>query len=513
MKDKSTTWNFIFILVIFYALFSRIYYIFRFNGRWIEWDTGAWTKFIQAVYNQKTIIPTTGVYSNGYGYQVISTYLLSVTNLSVRSLQSLVYPVIGVVSVLVAYSLYLEFCGNKKVALLSAFLLCLSPDFLFRTSRGSHERFTFLFILLVIFILTRTFTLDRSKKDYLKNFVVYVLMFYVVVYALITINTFFASSFIIAVIFAFLFGYMISSKLPVYDFRRLIYTAATSIVFIFSNMFYIYSPARTLLNYADTIRDKAVLVGLSIADQPTPQYAYILYTWPSFHTYLFLTLFNWIIAPLSLIAYLRLVYDFIVKRKRLSSPLVLLLIFYTIFSLQLLLFIYTDRLGVFTHLELRIFPVLMFFAVPLAAIQVFNIIESPILKNNYRSIVKSLFVILFVVLAVNSVLKATMEPNITNEWMFYTNHEKIGLDWTYTYIKNEPIWAGLDDRLMATFNLNSDLGAHKAIDFTYSHAHAGFYFISSTIKKRAMKSRYFLPDLKDTSQVYDNGNVQIYKKG
>lgn len=510
MKNNSTTWNFIFVLIVIYAVFSHLYFIFRFNGMWIEWDTGAWTKFIQAVFDEGTITPAKLTYTNGYGHQVISAFLLHLTNIPVQFLQSIVYPIIGTVSVLIIYPLFLEFTNDKRIALVSTFLLLLSPDFLFRTSRGSHEKFTFFLLLLTLYILARTFTLDRSRKDYSKNFMIHVLIFYIVIYPLITFNTFFASSYILAITFAFVFGYLLSAQFSIYtNFQRLIYTSATGIVFVFSNIFYVYSPAMTLFHYADTLREKISLMAFSLAEQTTPQYEYILYTWPSFYIWFFLTLFNWIIAPLSLIAWFKFIYDLIVKRKKLPQSLVLLLIFYTIFAIQLLIFIYTDRFGVFTHLELRIFPVLMFFAVPLAAIQIFKIIESPLLKN-YKTLVKAGFLLLFIVLAGNSLLKATMEPHITNEWMFYTTHENTALDWSKMHLEEHSVWAGLDDRLEASFNLNSDVDEYNIINFGYLGT-AEFYFMSSTIEKRLIQSKNPLPNLGNSSQIYDNGDVWIYK--
>lgn len=512
MNNDENKWNFVFILIVFYALFSHIYFISRFNGRWIEWDTGAWTKYIQVVYNQNTIFPTKLAYTNGYGYQLVSTFLLNFTNASVQFLQILIYPVIGVSSVFVVYLLFLEFTGDRKIALLSTFLLFISPDFLFRTVRGSHEKFTFFFIMFTLFVLTKSFTLDRSEKTYPKKFGIYVLLFYAGIISLVSFNMFFAFSYILAITFAFILGYLISNHLPIYaNFKRLMYTAAASIALVFSNMFYLYPPAMTLIYYANTVWERMRLVAFSLGNKPLlqhAQYSYIVYTWPSFRMYLFLTLFNWVIAPLSLIAWIKFTYDLVVGKKKLSQSLILLLIFYAIFSAQLLIFIYTDRFGPFTHLELRIFPILMFFAVPLAAIQMFKILNASIFKN-YRHIVMGLFVILLVVLTVNSLLKATMEPTITNEWMFYTNHEKVGLNWSENHLSEYSLWAGLDNRLISTFDLTSELESFKVLNFV-GPSTAKFYFLSSTIEDRLSQMKNSPPFVGNFSQIYDNGDVRIY---
>jgi hypothetical protein len=468
------------------------------------------TKFAQIVQDQATLIPVgKTVYSNGPGYSATMTFLSNISGVPIPSIQIFIIPLFGVVITVLSYIAFLELTDSKKIALLSAFLLSLQPDFLFTTSRGTHEKFTYTVVLLSMFFLSRSF----SRRKNIKEFMYYVLLFYLSALGMISLNFFFASTYIFAVTIAFIIGYLIS-EIPqmTSSLKRLTYTSATSTIFFFSYMFYLYPPSRHLFMVFDTLQEKMSALFLATEQQVTPQYTYIFNTWVSFKAWLLLTLFNWVIAPLSLGAWVYLVYKFFIKRQKLPSSMLLLLMFYFAFSLQLIITILADRFGVFHNLELRVFPVLMFFAVPLASISIMNIIHSNRLDEKQRQKVKNIFLIMILVFAASSHLKATNDPVVSNKWLFYSVQEKESLEWVGDgiYQNDKSMWADVDERLLTVFRHFSDLETNDKKKFV-SPEEADFYFISGIIEKRATVTHYPMPSVDGLPVVYDSGDVKIYR--
>jgi len=474
----------------------------------MEGDTSRMTKFAQVVQDQATIFPTGLIYGNGPGHPTIMVVLSDLSGISVLTLQTYVLPIFGVVIAVLSYIAFLELTDSKKIALLSAFLLSLQPDFLFTTSRGTHEKFTYSMVLLSMFFLSRSF----SRRGNVKEFMYYILLFYISILGMISYNFFFAATYIFAVTVAFIIGYLISEIPQVSaSLKRLAYTSATSTIFFFSYMFYLYTPSRSLLYTFDTLQEKASALLLATEHHVTPQYAYIFQTWVSFKAWFILTLFNWVIAPLSFAAWAYLVYKFFWKKQRLSSPMLLLLMFYLAFSIQLLITILADRFGVFYNLELRVFPVLMFFAVPLASMSIIDIISHHRLNERQRKVIKTIFAALILVFVAASLLKATNDPVASNNWMFYTTQEKKSIDWIGANHGGECVWMDTDERLMTVFTHFSDIDTFNKGKFT-GPDEAEFYLISNIIEKRANIVRYPMPYVDDLPIIYDSGDVRIYKK-
>lgn len=496
------------VLICIYALFSHLYFILRFAGNWMEGDTSRMTKFAQVVQDQSTLLPTGGlVYANGPGYPGMMTILSNISGISILSLQTYILPIFGVFTTIIAYITFLELTKNKKIALLSALLLNLQPDFLFTSSRGTHEKFTYSLILLSMFFLSRSFT----KRKNIKDFMYYVLLFYVAALGIISYNFFFASTYIFAVTVAFIIGYFISEIPQVtQSLKRLTYTSATSTIFFFSYMFYLYPPSRHLFLMFDTLQEKMSAMFLETEQHITTQYTYIFNTWISFKVWLLLTLFNWVIAPLSLGAWIYLVYKIFWKKKNLSSPMILLLMFYLAFSAQLIITILSDRFGIFDNLELRVFPILMFFAIPLASISIVNIIDYHRFNENQRKIASTIFMVLILIFVSTSLLKATNDPVVSNKWLFYTVQEENGMEWAGFNQQDKGIWTDVDDRLVAVFVHFSDIDTYNNKNFA-EPTEAEFYLISDIIEKRARVTHYPMPQVDELPVLYDSGDVKIYR--
>jgi len=138
------------------------------------------------------------------------------------------------------------------------------------------------------------------------------------------------------------------------------------------------------------------------------------------------TLFNWIIIPLSVIMVFTIIGDFIQKKNLFSLSYLFLISFYVSFALLLLITIFLDRTmitGIGNNLELRVFPYFMFFAIALASMEILKWMHRLHAKK-WQITGKLAFIPLIFMLSINSLLKSTCDPLLTDKLLFYFQEEK-----------------------------------------------------------------------------------------
>lgn len=222
------------------ALFSYVtilgfYILARFGGQWVDGDMARIAQNMASILDSGSLVATTGVYANGYGYPALSLALVQVTGISIPGLQAYVLPRLVPVIVIVAFIAYRALLGRTRVALLATLLLFMHSDFLFVAFRGSHEKMTWTLVLLALFFLAKSIGSYQNRLELQTS---WVLLFYFVVFTLIATNVFFASSFIWAL--AFSFGAFIlifqglkdevTSKASSNQLWRLLYVTLSSII-------------------------------------------------------------------------------------------------------------------------------------------------------------------------------------------------------------------------------------------------------------------------------------------
>jgi len=493
-------------MIYIYVLASHFYFIFRYSGRWIEWDSGAMVKAIQSMCEEGTIFPTI-TYINGFGAQVIASFFINILNITVQEYSIFLHPIITTLYVFVAYLTFLEFTKKESVALLSTFLISLQPEFFWTSSRNTHEGFTYLMIFISTYVLVKNFDTKTNFSKYIS----YIIIYYISISCLITQNIFFASSYSISLFFIFILGYLISKKIKTYtNFRRLVYSSGIFIILIFFFMFYLYPPAEFFLisgvNYLDRI-EKLLFI---VESQSTPQYTYIFKMWKYPYLWFILTLFNWVIAAFSFIMYLKLLKSFFRTKSPTHSPAILaLLLLYTALSSLLVVYIIADRFGEFgSNMELRIFPVLMIYAVPLASMLIIEIINSHSLSQRKKVFIKFCFILILLLFIGNSLLKGTNDPSVSNKWIHYSLQEEYGIVWVDNYLCEKSIWADCDERLLNVYNLKTDSDSYRRVSFR-SKSDGAYIFVSGIIEKRAKTLGYSIPKYEESEILYNNGDVEI----
>lgn len=486
-----------------------LFRLMRFGGNWTGGDTVRMVANTQSIYQQGTLLPTGYRYDHGFNSQMVSVSLVNLTGISLESLVQYVLPFFLVVIILVAYVAYSTLTGDRWAGLLGAFFLALQPDFLFTSMRGSHEKLTWMLTLLAFYLLARGFmSLPR-----LRAFVVWVILFYLVAFALVTTNTFFASSFLAALALCFATATVLSylRRREKTQFSRLVYVTVSCSVLVFLFMFYIYTPSLDSMYLLKNAIDKVAALFLNVeketAFSTAAAGASVGEGWISGAAYTALSAATYLLALVSFAYWLVLAWR-LLKRQVLPSPVLLLWLFYTSFAVQMVLSVGASGLGLLaSNLQVRIFPVFMLTVMPLAAMGIREAVRL-LDRRNLRFALAPLAVLFALWAAGTAMLKATNEPLLSNHWIFRVRAEQESLQWVEDYTRSGDIWLGLD-RLRYVSEDYSD-PIDRRYDIYGLDESTRYALVSRFEETRMLRLQVAEPALGQENQVYDNGTARAY---
>ena len=515
--SKSSENNSNLFFIILYVFLLAAYFVIRYKGKWLEGDTVRQIEGTLNLLQTGSLAPTEHSYLFGYNYQFISSMLSLLTGVEVHNLMILIRPFWIIILPPVSYLYYRQLFIEEYPATLATFLLFLQPELMFVSLRGSHEVITWFLVLLAVFILTKSYLQAR----YLRFFLTYVLVFYLVMYALISTNFFFASTFIFGLIIAFFIGTSINRYFPIKAnqityriYSRLLITTLAGAVLLFIFIFYIYTPAQRPFNQLSTLIEKISATLFSFQVDTNPYGQFISTTWVSPWIYLMLTLGNWITVLVSCVGCVLIGYRRVLLKKEISEPMYLLWLLYLAFALQLFLSIIIDFSGgLSSNLQLRLFPALIITAVPLAIFLIHEIAKKyNFFHSSTKILYSSISLILIGWLLTASLLKSTNEPWVSNKWDFSTESEDAGIRWMKRYINYGPVWISPDERLRdISIAIDPDSKNYMAYDIFVLSAGTKYVFLSDVNKMLAQRLKLVLPNLDQENIIYSNGNTDIYK--
>lgn len=348
-------------LLICYVILFAAYANGRYAWTPLDDDAIMLTQHSANVYAEATLSPRSGAYPFGFAYPALNTFLAHATGLSIEMLQHLVQPFLVVILIPLGYVAFRSLTGSAATGLLAALLLFLQPEFLFEALRSSHAKITWAMAMLMLHLLARSFRAGGANR----RFAVWVVLFYPAAFALITSNSFFASSYIFGIALAFVGSRVLDrlrrrSALVPPQLGRLWLVAVSCLVLAFIFIFYLYPPA---LNQFVTLRqqyDKLAALFLGVeSDTLANPYAYVGGTWISIQVYLLVSSANWLILALSFVQWIHLGWQ--QWRGRALAPQALLLwLLYVAFALLLAVAVGLDIAGLLSaNLQVRLFPHLM----------------------------------------------------------------------------------------------------------------------------------------------------------
>jgi len=518
-KRSSQQHRLLLVILFLYMVLVGGYAVARYSFRAVHGDTTALAIATETMHDEGHIQPTTGVvYQHGFTYQVTSLVLLAVTGLSVQDLQTALWPLIAPLGLgIAAFAFYLQITKNRLTAVLAVFLLLLQADVLFVTLRGSHEKLDWPLMLVALMLLSDSVELPLQKM------IRRVLLFYLVVFTMSTINVFFASTFVTALAVSFILAILVKlyartrlSATTASDTEpsRLFYVSLSCALLVFVSMAYVYPVAlsnlRTLRGILEQI--SALLLSFEIKGNP---YGYVAFGWTSPWVYLGLTVYTWLLIILSLIVWIRR--GIAIFRAPpvgwLRDNLDWLL--YAGFTLQLGISLVVDVAGALgQNMQLRVFPGFTVMAAVILARGLRRFGMSHLLSGKTRQIALAVGSLAVAWFAMASLLKATNEPLLSNKWSFYGQTEMMSLDWTNQHLQSAAVWTGIDGRLAVVFafwhaNQSSSRNLYDAYDFKPNDR---YILLSEREQTRATRLGIAMPSVLDWNRVYDNGEVWLYHK-
>ncbi|MSQ15902.1 MAG: hypothetical protein EXR50_08575, partial [Dehalococcoidia bacterium] len=440
----------------FYAITVSLFLMTRYGGRLAENDTSIFNRFISNVTSSGALVSATDAYTQGMGFQAVASFVISVTGVSVDAFLSFVYLLLSPSLAVMAYTLFRAFTGSARLASLSAFFLFIQPEFLFILFRGNHEKVTFSLVLTALLLLVIAPLIGNRLHIY----ATFMGLFYLMSFALVTVNVGFAMSWVFAVAASCALGYLISIVFRQFsmgaEMARLFYISTSSMIFIFLFIFYMYTPSIHFIQALTNAVERGAVLLLAAepagpADLEGPAmnpYEYVNSAWTSPATYVLLTSFNWMVAVLSFVMWLYMGYKEIIGRTGTwDRPRFTLWLFYAAFGAQVVAGVITDRSGQLgANLQLRVFPLFMLFALPLAAMALERGLINTIEIRALRLPVTGLALALVVWFSVAGLLKATNDPYFSNRWTFYLPQEREGITWASSYLQYSKMWVDFDER-------------------------------------------------------------------
>lgn len=513
-KSNSSQSNTLVVLLAVFALLCGLYYSLRFGVWSMEGDTSSQTTAAIGILNTNSL-ENTSSYNNGYGYASIIAWITEVTGLSAQTIQlgsSLWVFMLAVV----AFITYREFVGAAAVAGLGVLLLFLQPDFLFYIVRGGHEKFTWSYALLILFLLLRSY----QHTDHPLKLMVYIGLFYFVFWGFASNNIYFAASFMGALLLSFIGGWMftnINKKAQSDDIQksrilqRLIIVSLACFIIVYAFINYSYEPGLQFYYFFTSLADKIGLMLLSTQASEIPQsYQVFGVAWRSQSAYLLLTGLQWSIGIISLVAWGMGLF----RLQQMDHKRWLLWLMYSAFGFLLVFGVVADYAGFLnTNLQLRMFTPFALFSSLMAADLIWSVYQK--LSIGWRKAIATGLVIIIVLGALAVTFKVTNDPIFGNQWFFYTPSELAPAGWmNRNGVQDQQVWVDTWEHLAMTYYFWE--GFRPIIPYQYLWgtplSQPKYTLISELARLRANRAGISLPETDEQNLVYDNGIAQIYRR-
>lgn len=501
-----------FWLIAAVGLCFGLYFVLRYGGRWGEIDGVAFAGIIARMQLEGRI-DYAGAYPHGYAYATWVNMLSYFTGRPIGELMQVYTPILGNVFLgIFGFAAFRRWLGSDRLGLIAASTLFLVPELVFTVSRGNHEKITVALTLLASLSLLKGFMEAQARNWGL--FAAWVAVYYLVTFSLATLNVFFGSSFIVAstvaLVFALLFLGM--RRHPLSQLRpaaqRLALRVGASWLLVLLVMWYIYPIAGQNLEVLKTALAKLGALALSFTPESNP-YESTATDWASPWVYKLLSSFRWILFLGSFAAWLMLLVPTLRTPERASIPRVFLLALYGGFGLQLAAAIPIDLVGLEagSNLQVRMYTYFAVFAAPLFTLGLSRLLGSSPWRWQAAGAAA-------VILAVLSLLKATLDPLVSNRWMHYSAGE---IEAIHTWSEREResvLWVGPETRLYDAYYMEYNFGPSNLNDLDVARRNPfTFHTLNSSLKQANSiawgfpQSTWLLGD-----QVYDNGEAQIYHR-
>ena len=511
------------------------YFVFRYLGFWTEQDTAVFARIITDMKDFGSLT-SPGAYTHGYAYPIWAATLSDMTGLSVADLLQLYTPLIGTLLLgIFSFATFRRLLASERLGLLATSLVFMVPELVFTVSRGNHEKLTVSLTLLAMLALMNSY-LEMYQKNRWPVFAAWVGVLYVTNFTLISLNSFFGSGFTVASSLLLVFSALIrfikfrqGRKLaPVV--RRLVIIVGINWLLITLVLSYVYPSSSRNFQFVSSAQERIVELFRGApegeageAEEPSfvasDPYQVRETDWANVRAYQVLSSFRWLLFLGSFITALGLVIRVFRRLDTMLLQHLFLLAFYGAYAFILALAIPIDflNLSAGTNLQVRMYTYFSVTAAPLLALGIASLLETlrPKKLKTAAIVVTATLLSGFTLI---SMAKSTLDPTVSNRWLFYHPAEIQAMRFWDTKIwdvrdQPGPLWIEVQGRLLFAYrtlypNEPQRLNNFQMIhDIDTAHAMASPLFRESTVSWGRRTPPFWLNE-----RTYDNGHVQIYHR-
>jgi hypothetical protein len=498
------------------------YFVMRYGGHWAEHDSRFFVAATDQLITEGQFLYD-GSYTHGYTYPVWLAMLSLLTGLEPGELTRFYTPIIGnLLIALISFATFRRFLNSQRLGLLATTTIFLVPELVFTASRGNHEKLAISLTLLTSLAILRSFSELRRRQPRWNVYTGWTVLFYLAIFALISVNIIFGLAVLGAwTVTLFLVGSLswgrqnrARERLRLAA-RRLGPLIGSSWILAFLIAWYVYPPMKTDINHLKSSFANILVFLTADTESTAAPYTAIQSQWLNQPVYRALTLFRWILFAGSGLAAAVLALRALWRPQGVRIERIILLGLYITFGLELALSVVADFSGLRfgDNLQVRFFTYFGLFATPmfvLAARAILRRLRRWLPERPLSYAVGGVLVFL----AVASMLKATLDPLVSNNWIFYHPAEIEAMRTWAEHSERRTLYIGDEIRLFPAWIMTYHTGLPNdnfvdsgAYDPRTAHA------FNSRIKQ-AQASAWLSPlsPITEQNRVYDNGEAQIFHR-
>jgi len=508
------------LLVVLFAvaLGYAAYFVLRYGGLWTENDTSVFSTVTMQMLRAGTVL-FPGQYTHGYGYPAWLGSITLLTGLRVGVVNTIIMPYLGSVFLaLLAFLTYRVWVRSGRWAILAVLLLFGSPDLLFGALRGNHEKLSIALFLMVFYAMGQGFSAIGSGK--LRQYAVWTFLMYLFVFTNATVNDYFASTLAVATTVAVVVAIWMTRRSKATNerdwlvVRRFSAVMGTAWLLVLWVMFFVFTPAGADFRLLKGAAGKLVSLFLTFHTGSNP-YTLAHQQWAGPVVIDLVASYRWAIFIASFGAWLAALWWAVVRRNSLVWENLILVTLYGAFGLTVAVAIPLDFVGLAagSNLEVRNFTYFVLFASPMLLLGIRALMRrrGDVAKFVASSGVKSGASVFLAGFIAIGLLKATLDPSISNQWMFYRPSERQAVTYFWNRAENSTLWTGPDNRIVymwGTWNV-ADPNHNSVLGYTLTGEDRDWLrsqvVVASTVAEGAP-----VPDYAAQNLVYNDGFSQIY---
>lgn len=517
-SGRSGSWLWLLIMSILYAGF----FVLRYGGLWIENDTAVFSRQAAEFITHGSIFYP-GLYNHGFAYASWLGSLSLITGVNPATFNTVIMPFMGfILLVIPAHLAFSVLLRSKHLAVLGAIILVSIPDVAFSALRGTHEKLSMAFVCMGVFCLIKAFEAFAQDR---RRLVVWLVLYFLVEFLNATTNDYFAFTFtfaitltlVLGVIGIKLFRFEVKDRLPNL-LARLGWVVTATWAILFGVMFFVFPPEAHDVGLAYGAIKSLTHLFYTLHASSNP-YVQATSQWSNPVVFQIMNISRWLVVLASAAVWGLNMYKLLWRKEGLVVKRLVLISVYSAFAFLVCASIPLDFSGLAagSNLEVRNFTYVVLFGVPLMAEGIYELTQLSWLKSKPRrdwmvKITRPVVVGLMSGLMLLGFLNVTLDPLVSNSWIFYKADEAQAIRFFWGHNKKQTLWTGPDDRLAyyAYARLIRDPRHNTVIGYTPTMFTKEFLFspavVASDLAQHVREFNYHANNL-----IYDNGGARIYR--